>query len=461
MNRFAFQNLLILLMSITLVAPAVVHGSALFGTDLIADIVERVSPSVVTIEAIQYVRTRRSLGSGDPFFDRFFGHLFEDTFRGFNNVIPRRGNGSGVVTTPDGHILTSQHVIADASEVRVRMSDGRTFQADIVGQDASSDLAILKINSESPLEYLPMGDSDQLRVGEWVIAIGSPFGLGTTVTTGVVSALNRDLSIDRTRSYRNLIQTDASINPGNSGGPLLNTRGEVIGINTAIIPYGQGIGFAVSVASTRRIIGDLTDFGRVRTVFLGLSLQEVTDGLAEYFEIPKKGVLVTEVTADSPASEAGLQPGDVILEVGGLAIENFSQFRDRINRHRVGETAELKIARKGRVGDAKIKISEPPAPANAYLQNPLGVAVEDITPEHVMRYGLKVKSGVVITGILNESIAHAAGLKPGDVITMLHQTRIGTSQEFYRLINSVEQNTRLILEVVRDRMRTNLIVMIR
>ncbi|MBR4328677.1 MAG: trypsin-like peptidase domain-containing protein, partial [Candidatus Riflebacteria bacterium] len=216
----------------------------LFGTTLIADISERVSPAVVAIESIHYVRTRRLYGSGDPFFDRFFSHLFDDDFNGSNNVIPQKGSGSGVIISDDGYLLTNEHVISSADEILVKFGDGRSFKAKIVGKDKTSDLAVLKIESPDKLSYMNLGDSDTVRVGEWVIAIGNPFGLGITVTCGVVSAVKRDLSVDRDTNYRDLIQTDASINPGNSGGALVNSKGELIGINTAIMPSGQGIGFA-------------------------------------------------------------------------------------------------------------------------------------------------------------------------------------------------------------------------
>ena len=192
----------------------------LFGTSLVADIAEKVSPAVVAIESVQYVKARRRAGSGDPFFDQFFGHLFDDDFTGQNNVIPKRGSGSGVLISPEGHLLTNEHVIADADEIQVKLNNGKSLKATIIGKDTLTDLAVLKIEADTALPHIPIGDSSTMRVGEWVIAIGNPFGLGMTVTTGVISAINRDLSVDRNRSYKDLIQTDASINPGNSGGEI-------------------------------------------------------------------------------------------------------------------------------------------------------------------------------------------------------------------------------------------------
>ena len=208
-------------------------------------------------------------------------------------LFPQKGNGSGVLISPDGHLLTNEHVIAGADEIKVLLNNGKKVKAKLIGKDVRTDLAVLKINVDYNLPHLPIGNSDKLRVGEWAIAIGNPFGLGITVTTGVVSALNRDLSIDANRNYKNLIQTDASINPGNSGGALLNAKGELIGVNTAIMPAGQGIGFAIPVNLAKRIIGDLIAYGRVKKPFLGVTVQEITPSLARYFSIPEKGVLVT------------------------------------------------------------------------------------------------------------------------------------------------------------------------
>ena len=231
-NKYILVPLLFLFFCINSVIAA---PAELFGTTLIADISEQVSPAVVAIESIHYVRTRTLYGSGDPFFDRFFSHLFDDDFNGSNNVIPQKGSGSGVIISDDGYLLTNEHVISSADEILVKFGDGRSFKAKIIGKDKTSDLAVLKIESPDKLSFMNLGDSDSVRVGEWVIAIGNPFGLGITVTCGVVSAVKRDLSVDRDTNYRDLIQTDASINPGNSGGALVNSKGELIGINTAIM----------------------------------------------------------------------------------------------------------------------------------------------------------------------------------------------------------------------------------
>lgn len=427
-------------------------ANELFGTSLIADIAERVSPAVVAIESVQYVR-RRGFGSGDRFLDQFFSHLFEDDFSGFNNVIPQKGNGSGVIISADGHLLTNEHVIAGADEVLVKLKDGRTVKARLIGKDANSDLAVLKIDGEASLPFAPLGDSDSLRVGEWAIAIGNPFGLGITVTAGVISALGRELAIDRNRGYRNLIQTDASINPGNSGGALVNSKGEVIGINTAILPYGQGIGFAIPVTSARRIIGDLMTFGKVKKVFTGLTLQEITDRLAEHLEIPKKGALVTEVAQGSNADTVGISPGDVIVSVNGKQIDGVGQLNDQLSRYRIGEAVELGVHRKGGVKPVKLTLSEIPNSkkqgAAMAEKSRIGLGLADLNSATRDEFSIRVTYGVVITVVQPGGLGDEIGLKPGDVIQTVNRVPVTSANELDALLRRLPQGQRVLLGVVR------------
>jgi len=440
---FAVSLLLLSIFSLNSTA-ANAAPSELFGTSLIADIAEKVSPAVVAIESVQYVRARRRAGSGDPFLDQFFGHLFDDDFMGHNNVIPKRGNGSGVLISPDGHLLTNEHVIADADEIQVKLNNGKSFKATIIGKDTLTDLAVLKIEADNALPHIPIGDSSTMRVGEWVIAIGNPFGLGMTVTTGVISAINRDLSVDRTRSYKDLIQTDASINPGNSGGALINSRGELIGINTAIIPYGQGIGFAIPVNRAKRIVGDLMAYGKVKKAFLGVTVQRITPDLAKYFEIPEEGVLITDVARNSSAEKAQLVPGDVILEIDGKKIRNPSDFQEGIDDHRVGDKVSIKIFRKGKEGVAEVEFRENPA-----AKNPLGVTVSKITGELVRKYDLYVDEGCVITSVISGSAAERAGLRPGDVIHQANRTVTLDEKAFEAAMAQMAKEGRAVLRIVR------------
>ncbi|HEY9070677.1 MAG TPA: trypsin-like peptidase domain-containing protein [Candidatus Ozemobacteraceae bacterium] len=424
----------------------------LFGTSLIADIAEKVSPAVVAIESVQYVR-RQGFGSGDPFFDQFFGHLFEDDFSGLNNVIPQKGSGSGVIISPDGHLLTNEHVIAGADEVIVKLSDGRKAKAKIVGKDARSDLAVLKIDGLSALPSAPLGNSDTLRVGEWAIAIGNPFGLGTTVTAGVISALGRELAIDRTRSYRNLIQTDASINPGNSGGALVNAKGEVIGINTAILPYGQGIGFAIPVSSARAIVGDLMAFGKVKKIYTGITLQEITERLASHLGIPTQGALVTGVAEGSNAYGLGISPGDVIVSADGKPVDSVSKLEDLLGRHRVGETVELGIHRKGAVTVVKLPLSEIPSSRTAGAamakKSRFGLGLADLTGATREEFGIRVSMGVVVTAVAGGSLAEELGLAPGDVIQSVNRTATTSAVELDAFFRKLPSGSRFLLGVVR------------
>jgi len=433
----------------------------LFGTSLIADIAEKVSPAVVAIESVHYVRSRR--GFGDPFFDQFLGHLFDDNFEGFNNVIPKRGSGSGVLISSAGQLLTNQHVIDGADEIVVKLKDGKKFKASIVGQDPRSDLAILKIDSPNPLPCAPLCDNESLRVGEWVVAIGNPFGLGITVTAGVVSAIGRELSVDKQRTYRNLIQTDASINPGNSGGALVNTKGEVVGINTAIMPYGQGIGFAIPVGSAKKVISDLIAYGKVKKVFIGIALQEITDSLAEYFNVPREGVMITDVVANSPAEKAGLSPGDVITAIDGKQIADYSQFQELIDRHGIGESVTISLFRKGKIGECRLVIQEIPGSGKSDQskeRNIIGVRVDQINPANIKKFDLKIASGIVITGIDSDSLAEAAGFEPGDIIRSINDIQVDSPQEFHRLLSRVRSGNRLLFEVVRGRIARMLIFVI-
>lgn len=434
--------------------PLVAAPAALFGTSLISDIAERVSPAVVAIESVNYVRARRRFGSGDPFFDRIFGHLFDDDFMGLNNVIPRRGSGSAVLISPDGHLLTNEHVIAGADEIMVLLASGEKVKAEIIGKDSRTDLAVLKVDVEKALPHIPIGDSAALRVGEWVVAIGNPFGLGITVTAGVVSALNRDLSIDRSRNYKDLIQTDASINPGNSGGPLLNSKGELIGINTAIIPTGQGIGFAIPVNRAKRIVGDLMAYGRVKKAFLGVTVQHITPELADYFEIPANGVLITDVTADSAAEKAGLAPGDVILEIGSRKIISVEEFQTGIDEQRVGAKAKIKIYRRGKEGISEVEFLETPSAFNA-----LGLHVAKIDQQLRNEYYLFVAQGCVIISVEPDSAAQRAGLRPGDVIQQVNRVPVNEPHEFASALETIEIPAKVLLRVVRGQ-TVNLLVVV-
>ena len=325
------------------------------GPYTIADIVAKAGPAVVKIDTVAQV------GGFDPFFnDPFFRQFFGVPFE----LRPRvqQGLGSGFLITPDGYILTNEHVIDQAQEIKVTVSGYDTpFKARVVGSDYDLDLAVLKIEGPRPFPYLELGDSDKLRVGEWVIAIGNPFGLEHTVTVGVISAKGRPVNVED-RHYENLLQTDASINPGNSGGPLLNLRGQVVGINTAINAQAQGIGFAIPTSTVRAVLDTLMTKGQIVRPWLGVTIYNVTPDLAEYFGIGRaEGALVVSVEPNSPASRAGLRRGDIILEFNGEKIKNADGLVKAIQKTSVGQQVQITVWRLGKTLKLTAVMAQKPA----------------------------------------------------------------------------------------------------
>ena len=316
------------------------------GTMTVADIVEKSSPAVVNIKAKVQVNSI----SSNPFFnDPFFRQFFGDQFRFDTSPRYETGIGTGFLITKDGYILTNQHVIENAVSVTVQLNgQKKEIPARVVGQDRDLDLAVLKIEG-SNYPVLPLGDSDKMRVGEWVIAIGQPYGLDHTVTTGVISAQGRPITIED-RQYKNLIQTDAAINPGNSGGPLLNLKGEVIGINTAVNAQAQGIGFAIPINTASQVLKDLISGNKIQHPFLGISMVEVDDDIRAQLGLSSdtEGVLVVEVVSGSAAAQAGIARMDVITAIDGKQIESTTQVQEIISSHKVGDKITLNIIRQGK-----------------------------------------------------------------------------------------------------------------
>ncbi|MBF0546472.1 MAG: Do family serine endopeptidase [Candidatus Riflebacteria bacterium] len=455
-NILFFIGIFFLVSSYSFSAPA-----ELFGTSLIADVAAKVSPAVVAIESIQYVRTKHFPGFGDPFFDQFFKHFFDDDFEGYrNNVIPKKGSGSGVIIDSAGNLLTNQHVVDGADEIQVIFENGKKYKAIVVGQDPNSDLAVLKIDSKESFSFAEIGDSDKLRVGEWVIAIGNPFGLGITVTAGVISAVGREISIDRNRTFKNFIQTDASINPGNSGGPLVNSKGQVIGINTAIMPYGQGIGFAIPVTSARRIINDLLAFGKVRKIGIGISVQEINESLADYLQIPPKGLLVTEVSDGSSAGKNGISPGDVILSMDGKEAKTPNQFQELVNRHIIGESVSLEVSRKNKTTTVKVPIQDDSGKTSTVKggKNFLGLEVEEITEDLAEQFSLTAQEGVIVIGVAPGSLGANIGLRVGDVLQGINDSKILSVNDFSNKLSQVSKQGKLVLNIVRDQISQILVI---
>jgi serine protease Do len=387
-------------------------------------VVEKALPAVVFIDVRKKV-TARAGGDDDSQQDDFFRRFFGDQPRRDQRV---PSSGSGFIVDTEGHVLTNNHVVRDADEINVTLNDRRTFKATVVGTDPETDVAVIKIDGKN-LPYLPLGDSDKLRVGDWAIAIGNPLGeLRGSVTVGVISAQGRsNLNIfGGTPGFQDFIQTDASINFGNSGGPLCNIRGEAIGINTAINPSGQGIGFAIPINLAKHVADQLVAHGSVKRAQMGVMLAELTPDIAEGFGLDTQdGVLISNVMKDSPAEHAGLKRNDVIVEFDGKPVSDMQKFRIRVADTDIGRRIPIVVLREGRRVPLTIVLGERDAKQVAQLNNrpsteaaPTaavgGLTVREMTSEE--RTSAGVKNGVIVTDVEDGSPAEEAGLQPGDVI---------------------------------------------
>jgi serine protease Do len=389
--------------------------------------------AVVNISTTQVVKNPMAFGQGSPndpfqeFFHQFFG---KEPFGELPRTFRTHSLGSGFIIREDGYIVTNDHVVDGATEVTVKLSDGRQLPAKIVGRDKKTDLALLKINATN-LPILPFGDSSTLQVGEPVMAIGNPFGLEGTVTTGIVSAKGRVIGEG---PYDNFIQTDASINPGNSGGPLVNTAGQAVGINTAIFSQSGGsvgIGFAIPINMAKTILPQLEATGHVTRGWLGVGIQPVTPELAKALNLANdQGALVAQVMPDSPAAKAGMQAGDVIVEYDGHPIGKAGELPPLVAATPVGQTAVLKVLRNGQVKTFITQIAELSEGEQVASASParekLGLAVQPLTPGLAKELGVPDTSGLVVAGVKDGSPAADAGIQPGDVIVQVNRRPVRT-----------------------------------
>lgn len=395
----------------------------------------------------------------DPFFHHFFGEEFERRF-----PMPRerreQGLGSGVIVSPDGYIVTNNHVVEQADEIKVLLADQRSFKATVVGTDLRTDVAVIKIEATG-LPALPWGDSGQLDVGEIVLAIGNPFGLNQTVTMGIISAVGRARMgiVD----YEDFIQTDAAINPGNSGGALVNLKGELIGINTAIFTRTggyMGIGFAIPSNMVRSVMRSLIKHGKVIRGWLGVAIQEVTEDLAKEFGVPEAmGALVSDVSDDSPADKAGLVRGDVITAFNDTPVKDSAHLRALVTETAPGTTITLTIMREKTSRTVKVTLADQPKELAAGPRKPrapgrgahalAGVGVEPLAPEDVTR--LKIKGGVAVTEVVPDSPADRAGLKPGDIVREINRQSVKTVEDFERLVDHLDPQASALLLIMRGR----------
>jgi len=409
-------------------------------------LVKNVTPSVVNISTTGKKKLVRPFFEGSPFFDEFFGE------RGGHPQYRREHSlGSGFIINKDGFIVTNEHVVRDAETIQVKLSNGSVYTGKVIGTDAKTDIAVIKIGAKEPVTPAVLGDSSKLQVGQWAIAIGNPFGLDRTVTVGVVSATGRsNMGIE---AYEDFIQTDASINPGNSGGPLLNVYGEVIGINTAIVAAGQGIGFAIPVNMAKQVVSQLIAKGNVSRGYLGVSIQTVSEEMARSFGLPKStGALVNDVVAGGPAAKAGILQGDVITAFDGNQVKDVRQLQLLVGQTPVGKKVQVDLFREGK--PVKVFITTAPAesappqaqqaPAEGEPAS-LGLSVKELSPE------LKARgvTGVVVTDVEPGGVAEDSGIQPGDVIVSVNQKKVRNLAEYQKQIRNATGKGGAVLLVKR------------
>jgi serine protease Do len=409
--------------------------------------VESATPAVVNITSTQVVVDQANpFLRGDPIFDEFFSR--------FMNPRPSTAQslGTGVIIDKDGFVVTNEHVLAGATQIRVGLSDGRQFDAELVGGDPASDLAVVRIKTKDALPTPKLGDSDGVMIGEGVIAIGNPFGLNSTVTTGVLSAQNRSIRGDG-REYHGFLQTDASINPGNSGGPLLNMDGEVIGINTAILGNAQGIGFAIPINRARRIVDDLIRHGEVQPTWFGLWLQELTPALREAMGSDQAtGVLVANVFDGTPAVAAGIRRGDIVTSLDGSPVHSRREFYDIARSITVGDRAKLSLDRSGKKIAVEVEAEPfPEARADDLAQVLLGMDLEDRSPALEKKFGLRADHGLVVRRVVPHSAAEERGLRPGDLVLQLGQDRVDDRVALRKAIPKILGQDGVVVVVQRGR----------
>jgi serine protease Do len=422
------------------------------------DLSKMASPAVVNIRTVKTIKGggrvyrhffNSPFGKQDPFndfFDKFFGNEFQRDFK-------QRSLGSGFIIDKEGYIVTNNHVIEDADKIKVKLKNGKEFDAEIVGRDPNTDIALIKIKSKNNLPVVKLGDSDALEVGQWVVAIGSPFGLEHTVTAGIVSAKGRIIG---SGPYDDFLQTDASINPGNSGGPLINMEGEVIGINTAIIASGQGIGFAIPINHAKRIVDQLKSSGEVTRGWLGVGIQDLSEELAEYYGIKGgKGVVITEVFPGDPADEAGIKPKDIVLSVNGKKVENTRELSKLVADTSVGDTVKIKALRNGIEKTFRVKIakredervaSQTQSKGNDYE---LGIRVSELTPEIVRRFNIDEADGIIVIDVESESQGEQGGVMVGDIIKEINHQPITTVKDYKKEIKKLKKGDSIQLFIKR------------
>jgi serine protease Do len=412
------------------------------------DLAEKARPGVVNIS------TERTIKGGGQVFRHFFGEPFGDRRSPFDDFFNPFGGqqgqehkehslGSGFIIDKEGYIVTNNHVVAEADEIKVKLANGKEFDAEVVGRDPKTDVALIRIKGAKELTPLPLGDSEQIKVGTWVVAIGSPFGLEQTVTQGIVSAKGRSIGAG---PYDDFIQTDASINPGNSGGPLLNLNGEVIGINTAIVARGQGIGFAIPINMARDVTLQLKEKGEVTRGWLGVQIRDLDESLANYYKLdPFSAVYVENVVPGDPADQAGIRSGDIIVSVDGQKVASGRELAGLVARIPVGQKSKIVLLRDGQKKTVSVKIAkqstEEPKLASAQgSSDDLGLQVTDLSSEKAHQFGLdEDERGVLVIEVENGSKADEAGVKVGDVIKGINMKKVESLKDYETLMAEVDK----------------------
>lgn len=422
MKRFCSQLLVSFLATLSLCATCVLaqptEARIFAEKNSFVALASQVTPSVVNIDVEKRQSARaQTLPFDDPFFRRFFGERFAQPERVLS------GRGSGVILSADGTVLTNHHVVDGATDIQVTMHDGRSLSGRVLGSDPSTDVAVIKVESSEPLPAARIGNSAQLPIGSWVMAVGNPYGLRETVTVGILSGKGRDIGVGL---YDDFLQTDAAINPGNSGGGLFDSEGRLIGINTAV--KGQNLGFAIPIEMAQRVASQLASTGKVSRGFLGVGLQTLTPELRQALKVPDeiKGALLGQILPDGPAVASGLSPGDIVLEFNGSPVETEKSLLAMVAQSTVGDTVEMKVWRKGQILTVRTEVAERPAPEAA--QRPerpseaapqmgeLGLRLGEVTPEIASRLGVKAGQGLVVLETRPGGRADRAGLRRGDVI---------------------------------------------
>ncbi len=407
---------------------------------IIPDFVEltkKLKPSVVNVSTARTVAPQKKIHrpptpfGSDPF-EEFFEKFFENSPQ---RSYKQRSLGSGIIISAEGYVLTNYHVVAGADEIKVKLADKREFKAEIRGTDEKMDLALLKIEGKEHFPMAKLGDSDTIEVGEWVMAIGNPFGLDQTVTAGIVSAKGRVIG---SGPYDDFIQTDASINPGNSGGPLFNVKGEVIGINTAIVSGGYGIGFAIPINMAKSIITQLKEKGKVTRGWLGVAIQAITPELAQAFGLEKNtGALVTEVTKESPADKAGIKSGDIILNFDGKMIHERDELPRVVAETSVGKRVAVNLFRDRKEIEVTVtieKLKEKSEDEAAKALDTLGMSVTELNGELAAKMGVGESKGVIVTGVKPGSPAAEAGIASGDIVREIDGAKIATVEDYEKAV---------------------------